>query len=339
MPRRLSGSTRMRPAAPHRERRFHGLRVRIVTTSPALEAAILREFPGEDLAGPESPERGTVEIRADTEDAGGVVPEAPRPLHSGALGLAYLVAHDRVWLETRAGSRACIDLAARTAVLQVASVPTAGIEVETAAILGVGLPYLYRELGLQPVHSAGVVAGGTPVLLAGVSGSGKSTTAAWLARCGFRFLSDDLVLLDTTAGTLTIRGLPRSPRLDAAARKRLEALPAAGGSDPGELEGEPSSAQPPVLLLFPRVEGGEGGEGGDGGDGCVLQPLSRPEALDGLIRCSLLLGEKEATGKHLAGLATLVSRATAFRLRLGGAMEALPEMIRAHLAPREEGSE
>ncbi len=303
------------------ERRFHGLRVRIAADSPALRSALLREFPHEDLPQPQGPERGMVEIRAEAEGAGEAFPEPPAPLQPGAVGLAYRVTRDRLWLETRTGSRGCFDLQLRTARLRMVS--TADVEADTAALLGVGLPYLYRELGLYPVHASAVLANRTPVLLAGVSGSGKSTTAALLARSGFGFFADDLVLLEPTGDTLTLRGVPRPPRLDAAARRRLESL--ATGPAPASARSEPETfaARPPVLLLFPQVEHIRDTR---------LELLTGPEAVGALIRCSLLMGEKEATQKHLSALAALATEASAYRLRLGEGVEALPGQLRNLLA-------
>ncbi len=55
---------------------------------------------------------------------------------------------------------------------------------------------LLRPSGIYGLHAAGLVAeDGTGVLVVGQSGSGKSTLAIALVRRGWRYLSDDAVLL------------------------------------------------------------------------------------------------------------------------------------------------
>lgn len=45
------------------------------------------------------------------------------------------------------------------------------------------------------IHAAALARGGKAILVAGVSGAGKSTLTAWMARNGFRHLTDELVIL------------------------------------------------------------------------------------------------------------------------------------------------
>lgn len=59
-----------------------------------------------------------------------------------------------------------------------------------------GLLKLLRPLGLYSLHAAGIVSSeGSGLLVIGPSGSGKSTLAIELTRRGWRYLSDDAVLL------------------------------------------------------------------------------------------------------------------------------------------------
>lgn len=54
---------------------------------------------------------------------------------------------------------------------------------------------LLKRLGIIPLHSAMVVYKDKGILLAGVSGAGKTTTSLRLIRRGFHFISDDQILL------------------------------------------------------------------------------------------------------------------------------------------------
>ena len=67
------------------------------------------------------------------------------------------------------------------------------------------LDFLKRH-GLLMWHSAAVAKDGAAVLLPGVSGSGKSTTALNLLALGYQFIADDLVLLRTRGASLEASG-------------------------------------------------------------------------------------------------------------------------------------
>jgi hypothetical protein len=92
-----------------------------------------------------------------------------------------------------------------------------------------GLLKLLRPLGLFSLHAAGVVAPkGLGVLIIGASGSGKSTLTLTLIRQGWKYLSDDAVLLRWQGGLLpcpcgslvmSILTLPRSMPISRRERK------------------------------------------------------------------------------------------------------------------------
>ena len=63
-----------------------------------------------------------------------------------------------------------------------------------------------KKHGLLMWHSAAVTKDGAAVLLPGISGSGKSTTALNFLSLGYRFLADDLVLLRTRGTSLEASG-------------------------------------------------------------------------------------------------------------------------------------
>ncbi|WP_234782554.1 hypothetical protein [Sphingopyxis macrogoltabida] len=64
---------------------------------------------------------------------------------------------------------------------------------------------------LALIHGASVVApSGKALLLPGASGSGKSTLAAYLSRCGFAFLSDDMIALRSPDGRALGWPMPHS---------------------------------------------------------------------------------------------------------------------------------
>lgn len=78
-------------------------------------------------------------------------------------------------------------------------------------LLSTVLAVLCFQRGRLPLHASVVEVDGRALVLSGDSGAGKSTLAATLVRRGFRLLSDDLCLLDTSiaSGPLILPSWPR----------------------------------------------------------------------------------------------------------------------------------
>jgi HprK-related kinase B len=70
---------------------------------------------------------------------------------------------------------------------------------------------IFRERGYRLLHASGVSRGGRGVLLSGVSGAGKSTSALHLVEAGFQLLSNDRVLARPDAAGVDVRGYPKAP--------------------------------------------------------------------------------------------------------------------------------
>ena len=84
----------------------------------------------------------------------------------------------------------------REEIIDVAIGPIDEDEAAAAFILSV-LPLILPLVGLEPLHgSALILPAGTALLVLGVSGSGKSTTAGSLRASGLRFLADDACAID-----------------------------------------------------------------------------------------------------------------------------------------------
>jgi len=77
-----------------------------------------------------------------------------------------------------------------------------------AEVLDTLLLFVATRRGRVPVHASGVVAGGTAAVLAGPSGTGKSTLALAAHRAGLPVLSDDTVYVQREPG-FRVWGLPR----------------------------------------------------------------------------------------------------------------------------------
>lgn len=198
---------------------------------------------------------------------------------------------------------------------------------------------LLRHRGLYHLHAAGVERGGAGVLLAGDTGSGKTTLTLLLARAGWRFLGDDAVLLRLTPERVEARALPMPFHVDPALAGCLPELEGLQGTSPynqgpkRELIADQIYHQGfcpgvrPALLLLPRIHREAAAPPAEPvGPGLWLRPLAAGQAVAELIRASalVLLDERAAAG-HLESLRRLVTGCHCFRLYHGPAALTAPE--------------
>ncbi|HEV7590074.1 MAG TPA: hypothetical protein VGO40_18295 [Longimicrobium sp.] len=160
------------------------------------------------------------------------------------------------------------------------------------------------------VHAAAIVApDGGAWLLAGDARAGKSTTSVNLISAGWRFVSDDNVVLFRGAdGAVRVEGWPRRFHLDEGWEAGTP-LHRRGEVDPHERwPGQWVRTAPLAGLLFPRVAADRPTE---------LAPIPAPDALVALMRQSpWLLADRACAAEVLAFLRSACER-PAFSLRLG----------------------
>jgi hypothetical protein len=181
-----------------------------------------------------------------------------------------------------------------------------------------------RRCGLFELHGAGVVGRtGAGVLFVGPSGSGKSTLATQLAVAGWRYLSDDTLLLFDGGGSVGARALRRvfavteptvaSGILDGYETLLSEPVP----FDVGKLRFEPQTVFPggfvescaPRAIFFPAVTNERESR---------TRKLSQAETMARLIRmCPWACYDKPAANQHLGLLARLARQADGFELLAG----------------------
>jgi hypothetical protein len=169
---------------------------------------------------------------------------------------------------------------------------------------------LLGRLDRALVHAAAVVGpGGGAWLLTGDTHAGKSTTSVNLITAGWRFVSDDNVVLFRGAdGRLWVEGWPRRFHLDAGWHHGRPGQPR-GEVDPHERwPGRWLRTAPLAGLLFPRVEAGRPTE---------LSPLSAAEALAALLRQSPWLLADRARAPDIFSLLRSACERPAHALRLG----------------------
>lgn len=89
-------------------------------------------------------------------------------------------------------------------------------------LLGTALGALLHQRGRLILHASAVVGASGALVFAGVSGSGKSTTAAALVGRGYRLLCDDLCLLSIRSGEIWVEPAAAKLKLLPAVAEQLE---------------------------------------------------------------------------------------------------------------------
>jgi len=174
------------------------------------------------------------------------------------------------------------------------------------------------------------------VLLAGVCGAGKTTTALALARAGMRILTDDAAFLVQRAAGLRVWGLPRPCKVHRQTVKMMDWLDAVesrpiAGTEESAVDlrhlpsGDPRWELVPglVLLLEPRNERSH-----------RLQETNNVDALAELTRQNVRTAHGLAinrAGESFQALASLVMNSRVYRLSVGPELGTLHGLLQSLL--------
>ncbi|MCC0006776.1 MAG: glycosyltransferase [Hyphomicrobiaceae bacterium] len=165
------------------------------------------------------------------------------------------------------------------------------------------------------LHAGAVARNGRVVLVAGASGSGKSSLICWLVENGFEYLTDEIVLLEPNDASVV--GMPRAVVVKPGSAELIREMQAfrdartALGGTHVMIEPPASSASngpmPVALIIFPEFSLGEG------------LSLAGPSAAE----CGLKLVECNLNARNFrdggfAALTKLARKAPALSLRYGG---------------------
>jgi hypothetical protein len=190
------------------------------------------------------------------------------------------------------------------------------------------LIFLLRRRGWHHIHAASALdPGGRGWLIAGDSHSGKSTTAALLASCGWGVGTDDITFLTRTAERVHALAFREPIALRPGGYRLLRrdgALLLPGrrkvGYWPEDLGGRWIPQVEPRVILFTSVARGN--------EVTEAQPLPRREALAELIRWSAwVILEPEFAQHHLELLASLARQAQSYRVTLGRDLFSRPDRL------------
>jgi hypothetical protein len=111
---------------------------------------------------------------------------------------------------------------------------------------------LYEQVGARAapgwlLHAAAFDVKGRALVFCGASGAGKTTLTLALAARGFRLLTEEVVLVDTTG---TVRGLPRPIHVPAESPQRAR-IPASWAQLPYPIRGRDGRPRENVLVVPP----------------------------------------------------------------------------------------
>lgn len=184
---------------------------------------------------------------------------------------------------------------------------------------------MLRNLGAFYVHAGSVCKGDMCILLCGGSGHGKSTTTYSLARSGLSYMSDDAVFVQNRNGELEIFSFPEKIKLDANSCSFFPELsdyhiPRGKAEIPLSDTGITSvcvTGKPQTLILIERGNSEKG----------EIVPLSRSEALLGLIRQSISLTSPGGIDRHLDVLKQLCESSRTYKLTLGKDVSEVPGLV------------
>jgi len=166
-------------------------------------------------------------VRFWVDDASPAQPPWPKPY---VRGLDHLV-----FAGFDAGSSMLADLRSRRVIGRFSAQMAADSAHWKTIIFPILLTIVTPSVGVAELHCACVAKGEGGLLLAGPSGSGKSSQAVALSQRGFRFLSDDRTFC-SSAGELVAWGLPTPLKLRA---ESGQWFPQLGDRPNGTQKGEP----------------------------------------------------------------------------------------------------
>ncbi len=219
------------------------------------------------LFGPRWPSAATADARAVVALRSAKVPTMPRDTQAAPAfvqsGVSVCAEGDTLFLEDAQGllvvhGDGSVEASFRTA----AAAPG-------CPALSLAIVLALRAHRVFHMHAAGLVtSGGTTVLVAGVSGAGKSSTTLALLEAGARLLSDDALLIDASnpsaihaypcgfhVGERTVEAMPRL-RAHTRGSYRADVRKVILDADEAYPGARIFEAPRPKVCVFPRIEEG-----------------------------------------------------------------------------------
>jgi hypothetical protein len=173
--------------------------------------------------------------------------------------------------------------------------------------------------GLYSLHSAALYGDEKGYLICGNSGCGKTTIALSLVSQGFKYVSDDFLILEELNGEIIVNSLFRSFNLDQKVAERFpevalgEALEFSEGNkvsvDVSQIFlGSFVPCTMPDVIIFPRITPNRKSQ---------IHPLNKKDVYARLLKQIILAVDNEVSKKQLGTLEKLVKQTIGFELLSG----------------------
>ena len=212
-----------------------------------------------------------------------------------------------------------------------------------ASLVAISLAILLRAQGWFPLHAAGLAHGGRGVLLTARSGSGKSTAALSLVRNGWKYLSDDTVLLRPEGGRVNAYSFRRNFCVDPSLAAHFPELdgpewpPALSNASKWEVDpsqiypGQATATCTPHLIVLPALANRPESR---------VEPVGTKPALEQLLNQGgfFLTPGSDAADQHLTVLRRLLDQSRTVRLHAGQDVLGASHVLHDLLAPLLEGA-
>jgi hypothetical protein len=191
-----------------------------------------------------------------------------------------------------------------------------------------------RVAGRFYLHAAALSHNGVGYLVSGDGGSGKTTTALNLVKCGFDYVSDDSLLMDRYDGDIRVFAWYRDFHLSADMCQRYEELNVIMTDDLDEGEkvsidvaqffkGTQRDWIEPDVILFPQIVSQPESS---------LSPLTPMQTFMRLIKQILIGSDADSAAHQLETVRTLVQRTCGFELKAGRDLLEDPNKLRSIIA-------
>lgn len=188
-----------------------------------------------------------------------------------------------------------------------------------SGLLSIAVLELAAHRGFFGLHAGAVACAGSGYLFPGPSGSGKTSLCLTLVREGFRYLTDDFVLLTAEQGEVRCVPFFRTFNLDVAWSERFPELAFVPDLPPlsqGKRMLDPERCYPgshiewtrPAVLVFPTIVGHADS---------AIRRISKRDAFCRLLPQSRLSAEARVAQAHARTLEMLVRESEAFELQHG----------------------
>ena len=329
------------PAMKTHSHLLHGLKLSISADDTILAAlkCRLQQFPA---AKPETPSDLRFEFRQTLHINDLRMEKALGPkrkvldLHGGEV--IYHEASCQIEVHYPGRARSVCDIQSGDVQVMYSEVEEGTIGLLTHPLFTIPMAELLKQRGLYMVHAAGLGLNGRGLLIAGATGTGKTTLTIALLRAGFDFLGDDTIFLRVNRTGL--RALAFPDEIDATAdtvclfpelQNAMRQLPGGNRQKRSFVQSRVYDATvtwgcAPAILVFPQPAGAHES---------VLTHMPREAALLELI-CNVLRTEISSTQAHLDALATLVKQCRCYRLHTGRDFGALAVRLRSLLNQPED---